>query len=361
MNRRRFLFLASYFMLLSSCGPAYLISLPSLSQKLPKVVEVEPHEGDEVEKNIGVKIKFSVPVDPLSINKGTLLIVEGLEDNIPSKVSTQVSKGELNGIEGAYLVSDDGLLAEFVPSSELEEGNTYGIVASTSIRSEENFNLAGIFISKFIVKKDAEDKTEKGDEESDGKSDVPSDEEKSAESDEGAVASGSEAIEGEKPAKVVINELYYDAEGSDENAGLFIELAGEAGTDIGDFEIVFVNGDDGKIADTIKLPSDAKIADSGLYVVANATNIGANYVTNFDPQNGPDAAQLLNKEKNILDAVCYGEVKVKIAENGFEMCEGTPAADSSSGTSISRNLSSEDTNDNSKDFIAEQIPTPNKK
>ncbi|MBI2342253.1 MAG: hypothetical protein HYU98_05930, partial [Deltaproteobacteria bacterium] len=124
--------------------------------------------------------------------------------------------------------------------------------------------------------------------------------------------------------------------------------------------------DDGKITDSITLPSGASVQGDGFYVIADAASQNANqtnvaeadFITNFDPQNGPDAVQLLDSKGGLVDAVCYGEVKVKIAENGLAMCENSPALDAPAGKSISRLENTDDTDDNSADFIINSEPSP---
>lgn len=181
----------------------------------------------------------------------------------------------------------------------------------------------------------------------------------------GSSTGGSDKPSIPRPSWLVINEILYDIPGPDSDGDSFIELAGEAGTDIGGYEIAFVNGSDGKIYDTIKLPEGLLISDDTVFVIADAvtgspgtSHVGAaDYIVNFDPQNGPDAVQLLDDVGGLVDAVGYGSPIASPAENGRTSYEGSPAEDVGSGISLSR-VDTLDTNDNSSDFIQLEIPSP---
>lgn len=165
---------------------------------------------------------------------------------------------------------------------------------------------------------------------------------------------------------IVINELFYDAVGSDTNGVLFIELYGTAGAAIGRYKINFANGADGKIYDSITLPEGASIGGDGFYLIADSRDgstgesrvVGANFVTNFDPQNGPDAVQLIGPEGDLIDALGYGPGVVSPAENGLNSFEGTAAPDVSNGHSLERLAPGQDSGDNSLDFKDILVPTP---
>ncbi len=165
---------------------------------------------------------------------------------------------------------------------------------------------------------------------------------------------------------VVINEIYYDAVGSDTDGLLFVELFGTPDLLIGGLKINFVDGGDGSVDDSITLPELARIGLDGYYVIADLVT-GSTQVTQvaefdlldtFDPQNGPDAVQLLDPEGRLLDAVAYGEVPVLFAENGLSLMEGASAPDVLNGHSIERKTPGQDTDDNLMDFEDRMTPTP---
>lgn len=168
------------------------------------------------------------------------------------------------------------------------------------------------------------------------------------------------------PAKVVLNEIYYDAVGSDTDGVLFVELYGTPGADLAGDKINFINGDDGKIYDSITLSDASALPSDGFYVIADAKNgsstetnvVGADFVDSFDPQNGPDSVQLLNRDGGLMDAVSYGAGVVPTAENGLATFETTPAIDVVNGHSLERKEPGFDSDDNSKDFFDSEAPTP---
>lgn len=170
----------------------------------------------------------------------------------------------------------------------------------------------------------------------------------------------------EEVTPIVINELYYDAVGSDTNGSLFVELYGKEGRDISGYQLVFVNGDDGKVYNTLTLPPGAKVGKGGFYVIADAKNglegetfvPGANWVVNFDPQNGPDTVQLLDAEGELVDLLGYGTTQVKVASNSFPLTEGLAAPDVVNGHSLARKTLGLDTDNNLIDFIDREVPTP---
>jgi hypothetical protein len=167
-------------------------------------------------------------------------------------------------------------------------------------------------------------------------------------------------------AQVVINEIYYDAAGSDTDGNVFIELYGNPGADISAYEIVMVDGDSGKITHKIAIPDNSIIPEDGFFVIADtkdgqkdASNVlEFDLLANFDPQNGPDAVQLLDFEGALVDVVGYGSELLDVAENGLAMYENKPAPDVKSGFSIARVPPGLDSNDNSIDFVINTQSSP---
>ncbi len=164
---------------------------------------------------------------------------------------------------------------------------------------------------------------------------------------------------------LVINEILYDAAGSDTDGNEFIELYGNSEMDISGYQILIVNGSDGQIIDTINIPQAAKTGADGLYLIADlrtnsssASNIlGADFLDNFDPQNGPDAIQILSARGELKDSLAYGEGVLAEASNGLILGEGSFAPDVASGHSLSR-TGGADTNNNAADFSDLETPSP---
>jgi len=179
---------------------------------------------------------------------------------------------------------------------------------------------------------------------------------------------GSEPLveEEEIVGTVVLNEVYYDAVGSDTDGLIFVELYGTPGLLIGGFRVLFVDGGDGSVDDTIVLPEGERVPEDGFYVIADArTGLpdvsqvpGADLIDNFDPQNGPDAVQLTDAEGVLLDAVGYGEGVAATAENGLAAFEGACALDVVNGHSLERREPGLDTDHNAEDFVEREVPTP---
>jgi len=157
-------------------------------------------------------------------------------------------------------------------------------------------------------------------------------------------------------ATVMISEIFYDAEGSDDGH-VFVELAGPPGTLLDGWQVEGVNGFDGGVGPVIML--SGSIPASGLFVLADRTGggsvfvPGADLVANFDFQNGPDSI-VLRDEFGVVDAVGYGS----FTSAHFFAGEGNPASDPPGGSSVARWFADVDTGDNAMDFHVLGEPTP---
>lgn len=168
------------------------------------------------------------------------------------------------------------------------------------------------------------------------------------------------------PLPIVINEILYDVPGEDTNGDVFVELRGTPGGDVGGFQLLFINGDDGKKMDDIVLPAGLLVPEDGLLVIADGitgdlqhTHVaGADFLENFDPQNGPDAVQLLGADGGLVDALGYGGLKQTTAFNNLAMLEGSAGPDAPVSQSVSRLPDAEDSNDNAADFVINPAPSP---
>ena len=152
------------------------------------------------------------------------------------------------------------------------------------------------------------------------------------------------------PGAVVINELFYDAVGSDSTS--FIELAGEPGLELAGFELVGINGSNGQEYHAI--PLTGALGADGLFVVSMVAGPETDMVTpNADMQNGPDSVELRWAGK-VVDALGYGTFTAGTTFAG----EGTAAPGVAAGHSLGRNKQHTDTNDNIVDFHDFAGPTP---
>lgn len=170
-------------------------------------------------------------------------------------------------------------------------------------------------------------------------------------------------------AQVVLNEVCYDAAGTDDGL-VFIELYGPAGTDISGWTVQAINGTPtSSCLETIVLPAGTMIPADGCYVIADGIGTtGTTSVPNADLiiddadlQNGPDAIQLLDAGGALVDAVAYGAVDTTNGPlsgcNGLAYYEGNFARDVFGPLSIERIPAGTDTNDNATDFTP-NYPTP---
>ncbi|MBN1282145.1 MAG: Ig-like domain-containing protein [Proteobacteria bacterium] len=348
MRMRSVAFIAAIFA--AGCGGVGWEPYESLVRLQPFVVSVSPADLDVVSACAPVEIEFSRAVSIDTVNPSSLAVLMDDSEEIDGVVS-DLDRGKASGMEGLYEFSSDGRVAVFRPAQGYEPGARYMILATGAIQSEEGLPLnqsAGRsptpFVSRFSV------------EWFDGEASA---------SGGGSGAAGTSTPVKERPSYIVINEILYDAAGSDTEGDVFVELRGEAGKEISDYMIELVNGADGASVKSIRLPEGARLSDQGIYVVADAitgqpgvSNVAAaDFILNFDPQNGPDCVQLLDEAGSLLDALGYGEPLPETAANGLECYLGAPAIDVNPGQSLSR-TDGIDTRDNSQDFKAIDDPTP---
>ncbi len=338
--------------LLAGCGMQGLAPFDSLTSLQPRVIAVAPAEGEVIAPTDSVAVEFSRSIDPITVNESTLAIIKRHDpDEDVEEIADDVEHGDLIGVQGIYEFQKESHTVVFRAKELFEKGATYTIVATSKILSpdllplnQNQGNTPMPFTSTFMVTGEGQDTG-------------------------GSAGSGDGEEEPEvvriRPSHLVINEILYDAVGSDTDGDVFVELFGEAGGDITGYKLVFINGEDGIIKDTIEMPEDAVIGDDGLFIIADAKTgspdisdvEAADYIKNFDPQNGPDCVQLLNEKEELIDAIAYGEPIADPAENGLSCKEGFPAMDVSSGQSLSR-LDGTDTDDNANDFKILDNPTP---
>ena len=366
----------------------------SLSSRAPAVLSVAPGAGAKISMEPRLAVFFSQPIDKTTLGDASLLLVKGNVEETDFRRTTDlykaIDKGTFPSVALERLLRRDHKTLLLRAQETLDPSTVYSLVVTPRILSEDRVPLQEGEEEKCLLVsfETVADDTEVGEDalpEIGTLFDAADAEAASPLPDAPAGGTGSETTGSEGPAqespsasppvenagqdiqgKVVINEIYYDAVGSDTDGVVFVELYGAPGLVIGNAKVAFVDGGDGSVDDTITLPEDARIPADGFYVIADArtgmatatTIPGADLIDNFDPQNGPDAVQLIDKDGNLVDAVAYGEGVVPIAENGLATGEGTPAPDVVNGHSLERRMLGVDLSDNINDFVENEAPTP---
>ncbi len=345
--------LTSVFLCLTGCGGIPFGDFRSALQSQPYVVDLAPNPYQFYDRLTRIEVTFSKPIDADSITGGSLFVVEGALDPSqyadPEGLQDALDEGRLQIVEGAAQREQDPQKISWAPSQPLM-GGEYSLVVTPDLKGEDEipFNQEpGENPSNFIAVYRMETGNSGG-----------------SSPDSAGNPSPDSTTPKIRPAFLVINEVLYDAVGSDTDGNEFIEFYGEPNTDLSGYQVVLVNGADGAILDTVNIPDGSKIGSEGIFLIADtrasssASNItGAHLLDNFDPQNGPDALQILDDQGRLVDALAYGNGNVPAAHNGLATGEGNPAIDVAAGHSLSR-IQGQDTNDNAADFVDLSVPTP---
>ena len=362
---------------LAACAQVPASPLP-LSEQSPQLLYTIPDTSQKISVTPQIALIFSKPIDPGTINDTSILFLSGSIDinsyNKSSDLYKAIDKGSLPVVSLNFTLKEGGQVLLISPDEELSPENTYTLMVTPRVLSPDRVPINQNTESGMTPVLSFYQTGKKSFvQEANPAGALPA----SPRSGSPSMPNVPTAIQPSTPAPalpapslgtVVLNEIYYDAVGSDTDGVLFVELYGTPGKLIEGDKINFVNGSDGNIDDSITLPSGAKIRSDGFFLIADAktssptsSNItGADLIDNFDPQNGPDAVQLLDAAGKLLDAVSYGVGGVALAQNGLAIVEGSPAPDVINGHSIERKTPGLDTNDNLNDFVDRETPTPGK-
>ena len=121
------------------------------------------------------------------------------------------------------------------------------------------------------------------------------------------------AAAGTARADVFINEIHYDNSGTD--TGEFVEVAGDAGTDLGGWSIILYNGNGGGVYNTIDL--SGSVDDEGTGFGAVEFQLPTNGL-----QNGsPDGIALIDPDGMVIEFLSY--------EGAFTASDGTASGQTS--------------------------------
>ena len=358
-------YILSILLGLVACGEPYALDHTSLMQHQPKVIGVDPAAEDSVAWPPQIRFTFSSPVDPTTVTSQTVAVVPVTDPKLDAgKLLDTIAQGNTVPVAGDYQLNTEKDQVTITPDVPQTAG-TYAVVVTPQVTSPEKipFNQTPgeaptPYVTFFSV---ADTSLSTAADPPTGDTNVAADSAAPPPTPSGATTAAPHP-----PVNLSLSEIYYDAAGVDTNGDLFVELYGSPQASIADYKINFINGDDGKIVDTLKLPKEAVVRENGFFVAADAitgqagkTHVAnADWVINFDLQNGPDCVQLISPSGAFVDAVGYGDSMVVNAENNLKCFETAPASDVAAGLSLARDLSRGDTHDNSKDWKPNTVPSP---
>ncbi|RPH96481.1 T9SS C-terminal target domain-containing protein [candidate division KSB1 bacterium] len=113
------------------------------------------------------------------------------------------------------------------------------------------------------------------------------------------------------PAQVMLNEFFYDTQGTDDTAIMFVEIYGPAGTNLSGWTLVGINGNGGSEYLTVTL--SGTIPADGYFVVGGSAVANVDQVVTADFQNAGsqsgedcDGIDLRDGDGGLVDHLCYG-------------------------------------------------------
>lgn len=312
-------------------------------------------DGARLTDPVRIELQFSHALDAQSLQESTVILTQGkAEESLLQDAGDfmdEVTSHEIETLPVALSLSEDGFRVQMQPSTELNPG-IYQVIVTPALHStgqipfnQKPGDKPSLFVATFSYGEGFDATIQTPGEIGAGESPGPS--------------------FGPKPESLVINELLYDGLTSETDGEAFVELYGTPGADISLYKVSWINGADGAETDRVTLPAASLIGETGIFVIAdlntNSTTaskvLGANFLDQFDPQNGPDAVQLFDRDGKLVDSVTYGPGAVENSSEGHPLAEGDPAKDVAGGHSLSR-VAGADTNDNAKDFVDLSVPTP---
>ncbi|HEY3296631.1 MAG TPA: T9SS type A sorting domain-containing protein [bacterium] len=173
---------------------------------------------------------------------------------------------------------------------------------------------------------------------------------------------------------VMLNEILYDTQGTDDVNLMFTELWGTPGTDIGGWTLVGINGNGGAEYVTITIPDGTTIPADGYFVIGNTSSVSnVDYVcggaggAGVDWQNAGSTSQidcdgidLRDADGATVDHLCYGECRVAGSCTGEGSHNAPDYNPPSTGPnkSLARMPDHQDTGDNAADWTVNETLTP---
>ncbi len=346
-----------FFLAMSSCSSFPQAPVPLASQG-PRVVSWMPVQEGATDIQPAIDVVFSEPVDPATVNSSSVILAQTPEDlaayEDAATLFKAIDKGKLVSVPLLYQWADDGYTLHLEPAEALVPGGAYLLAITSRVLSTLRvpFDQGGQgYMEPFVASYETGTAL--------GETGAPVVDEAAGIDAPGAGVAGTLPF-------IVINEVLYDIEGSDTDGQVFVELSGESGTPLGGLLVEMVNGTDGKILQTLPLPEESVIPESGFFVIADersqqkgASQVSpADWVTDFDPQNGPDTVRLITKDGAVLDVLGYGKFETNNTSGEMPLFEGQAAMAVMAGHSLERKEAGLDTGDNSNDFVERDVPTP---
>ncbi|MBU1700168.1 MAG: lamin tail domain-containing protein [Candidatus Eisenbacteria bacterium] len=164
------------------------------------------------------------------------------------------------------------------------------------------------------------------------------------------------SIDGE--SRVVINEIFYDPQGSDTGKE-YVELFNAGLSSIVLDDIILESGNGARPESwSVEWAAPSNLVlDPGAFLwiggVPEGYSGSPDFETTLHLQNGPDAARVRRGDE-VIDLVGWGVLEYPV------YYEGLPAPDLPSGEALGRMPDGNDTGDNSRDFQALSSPSPGK-
>lgn len=297
-----------------------------------------------------IRVEFTEPMAASSFKLDSVLLLSHL-DRDPKTLEWQdieggMTKGTIKKYPGQYELSQDGLTLTWMPANPLPMNSEYAFLLTPFLLSEQGFPLGpsllsveNFFLGSFFLMAGHKPPT------SPDRVSIP---------------------ERSFPTLLLINELYYDVEGDETDGNAFVELYGEPpNASLAGFRLRFVNGSNGKRLGEIVLADGDQLPGHGIFVIADSLKddgegtrvVPHDQISSFDPQNGPDAVQLINPMGEVVDTLGYGTPLPAQDLEGYPLYESTPAMKVPSGASLSR-VGMQDSDNNEIDFVANSLPSP---
>jgi hypothetical protein len=166
------------------------------------------------------------------------------------------------------------------------------------------------------------------------------------------------------PAQTMMNEFFYDTQGTDDPTIMFVEIYGPAGTNLSGWSLVGINGNGG--AEYLTVPLSGTIPADGYFVVGGSAVANVDQVVTADFQNagsqsGDDCDGIdLRNGTTTVDHLCYGPCAaghVCTGEGGTNAPDPFPST-ANPYSHLARIPDHSDTDNNGTDWVISNELTP---